>query len=79
MSTYLPNARRNIVEMLDNAMTATMIEVQEQSFREPYTDENLNLMLEALAAAAGKMVAKSPNRAALIQTFAYGLLDNVEK
>jgi hypothetical protein len=75
----MPEARKHIVEMLENAMTSTMTEFQEQSFREPYSDENLNLMMEALSESVGKLVAASPNRAALIQTFAYGLLDNVEK
>lgn len=79
MTTYLPQARKNIVEMLDTAMTAWVIEMQEQSFSKPYDDESLDMMLEATATALGKLLEKSPNRDALLKTFALNIIDQVEK
>jgi hypothetical protein len=77
--SYLPEARKNIVEMIEAAMLSTMTEVQEASFSEPYADENLNLMLEAVTASFERLMKRSPNRAALLRTFALTLLDNTEK
>ena len=79
MTTDLPEARKNIVEMLDNAMTAALTEVQEMSFSDPYDDGNINLLLEAIAAATAKLVERSGNKDALLKTFAFSLLDTVEK
>lgn len=76
---YLPEARRAIVEMLENAMTAWVASMQEQSFGNPYDDESLNMMLDATATSLSKLLAKSPNRAALLQTYALNILDQVEK
>lgn len=76
---YLPEARKNIVEMLESAMTAWMEQVQKESFSDPDAEENLNMMLEATAISLNKLLVRAPNRAALLQTFALNILDQVEK
>ena len=76
---YLPEARKTIVEMLEAAMTSWLETMQKESFSEPDADESLNLMLEATAISLNKMLARNPNRAALLQTFALNILDQSEK
>lgn len=77
--TYLPEARKNIVAMLDNAMTAFLKSVQKESFSDPYATENLELTLEATASAVRKLINGNPERAALLKTFALELLDQSDK
>ena len=79
MANYLPDARKNIVEMLEAAMKAWLVEMQEQSFSDPYEDESLHMMLEATATAIGDLLEKNPNRDALLRTFALDILDNTKE
>jgi hypothetical protein len=79
MATYLPEARKAITEMLEAAMTAWLIEMQAQSFDDPFEDESLQMMLAATAEAVSKLLMRSPNHDALLHTFALNLLDHVEK
>lgn len=76
---YLPEARRNILEMLESAMSAWIVTMQEESFSAPWHEESLNLMLEATAVSVGKLLAKNPNGDALMRVFALNLLDTTKE
>lgn len=77
--TYHPEARKQIVQMLEAALTAFYVSMQQESFDIPGDTVNLSLMLEASEGAVSKLVAKSKDSDALLRTHALGILDHVKE
>lgn len=74
---YLPEARRGILEMMDLATAAWLESMLQESFTDPDDDENIEIMLEAVASAVAKMMEQSQHKDALLRTFALNILDQV--
>jgi hypothetical protein len=77
MPKALTTPRRAMCDVISTAMATWLETMRSESFHGPVDDEQLDMILEAVASAVKAAAQDSPNRDALLEAFALEILDAV--